>query len=190
MDKIAAIQAVIGVKVDGIWGPKSQAALEEALKPAESIPAVLDEERVDDRSERAIKTLLPSIQGFARRLVRELIKEGINAKILSGSRTYAEQNALYEQGRSKPGNIITNARGGYSWHNFGVAIDIGIFQEGKYLDESPLYKKAGEIGKEIGFEWGGDWQGNLVDEPHFQWNPNHVTLATARELAAEGKSIV
>lgn len=55
----------------------------------------------------------------------------------SGLRTYEEQNALYAQGRTAPGNKVTNAKGGFSNHNFGIAFDIGIFEGAKYLGDSP-----------------------------------------------------
>lgn len=199
MTKTEQVQDIFNLNVDDIWGPATDAAvaaekaasLARHAKPAPARPSVIvaDGEKVDERSERAIKTLLPKVQPLARELVRKLTAAGINAKIISGSRTYAEQNALYEQGRSKPGPVVTNARGGQSWHNFGVAVDIGIFDNGKYLGNSPLYKKAGAIGRELGFEWGGDWKGSLVDEPHFQYNPNRLSLSLARAFQEQGKDI-
>lgn len=86
---------------------------------------------------------------------------------MSGTRTFAEQDALFRQGRDLPGKKVTNARGGQSNHNFGVAWDIGVFQNGQYLDESPLYHQVGNTGKGLGLEWGGDWT-SFPDEPHFQ----------------------
>jgi peptidoglycan L-alanyl-D-glutamate endopeptidase CwlK len=62
---------------------------------------------------------------------------------------------------------VTNTRGGQSNHNFDVAWDIGVFQNGQYLDESPAYSKVGEIGRGLGLEWGGDWT-SFTDQPHFQ----------------------
>jgi hypothetical protein len=65
-------------------------------------------------------------------------------------RSFAEQDALYAQGRTKPGKIVTKARGGFSNHNFGVAFDIGVFKGGSdpekaktFVPESPLYKVIG-----------------------------------------------
>jgi peptidoglycan LD-endopeptidase CwlK len=202
---IAKVYAPVGAANDpgelNAYWPKSvakfwaefeqQVGAPTATVPTDVVPVPSsDTDKVDERSERAIATLLPVVKPLARQLIRNLTAAGINAKIISGSRTYADQNALYEQGRSKPGPRVTNARGGYSWHNFGVALDIGIFADGKYLGESPLYAKAGEIGKAIGFEWGGDWKGSLVDEPHFQYNPGKVSLVEARALRDQGKDIV
>lgn len=143
----------------------------------------------DERTERNIKTLLPAAQDKARDFMEALQAAGINAKIISGHRTYAEQGELYAQGRTKPGSIVTNAKPGYSNHNFGVAWDIGIFtEEGKYLPESPLYAKAGAIGKAMGLAWGGDWK-SFPDRPHFEV-PTGLTLAQMRQRVAEGIPIL
>jgi peptidoglycan L-alanyl-D-glutamate endopeptidase CwlK len=141
----------------------------------------------DPRTETNIKTLLPAAQEKAREFMAACLAAGITLKIIGGTRTYDEQNALYEQGRTTSGSIVTNARGGYSWHNFGIAWDIGIFVDSKYLDESPLYAKAGAIGKSLGLEWGGDWT-TIQDEPHFQLKLG-MTLAECRERVANGQSI-
>jgi peptidoglycan LD-endopeptidase CwlK len=141
----------------------------------------------DARTEAHIKTLRPAAQEKAREFVAACLAAGITLKIISGTRTYEEQNALYEQGRTKPGNIVTKARGGYSWHNFGIAWDIGIFDGGRYLEESPLYAKAGAIGEKLGLEWGGRWK--FSDEPHFQLKLG-LTLAECRERVAKSRAIV
>ena len=100
------------------------------------------------------------------------------------TRTYDEQNALYEQGRSKAGRIVTNARGGYSNHNFGIAFDIGVFEGGRYLDESPAYKAVGALGMKLGLEWGGNWK-TIQDEPHFQLRPAWAREMSERDMLAE-----
>ena len=97
-------------------------------------------------------------------------------------RTFAEQDALYAQGRSKPGKIVTNAKGGQSYHNYGLAIDIvllvdkdknGSFESAAW-DAKTDFDKDGKsdwmevvaIFKRHGWEWGGDWK--FLDLPHFQ----------------------
>jgi peptidoglycan L-alanyl-D-glutamate endopeptidase CwlK len=79
------------------------------------------------------------VQPYARELVRRAAAKGIEVKVIGGFRSIDEQQRLFCQGRNipecsglyKPGPIVTNARGGYSNHNFGIAFDIGIFQ-GRY----------------------------------------------------------
>jgi len=123
---------------------------------------------LDPRSAKNIATLHPVLQPLATALVERAIAQGIHVKVISALRTYAEQDALYAQGRSKSGKVVTHARGGQSWHNFGTAFDIGIFSDdGKtYYGESAAYAQCGKIGEELGLEWGGRW--DFVDEPHFQ----------------------
>jgi peptidoglycan LD-endopeptidase CwlK len=125
---------------------------------------------VDERSERNIKTLNPKVQGLARKLIETATAQGIHVKVISGHRTYAEQNDLYAQGRTKPGPIVTKAKGGQSNHNFATAFDVGIFSADgkKYIEESNAYDEVGKIGEALGLEWGGRWT-KMVDEPHFQY---------------------
>jgi peptidoglycan L-alanyl-D-glutamate endopeptidase CwlK len=143
---------------------------------------------IDPRSAAAIATLLPAAQRAARALLAAAndgqLGAGIVVKIICGTRTYAEQTALYAQGRTAPGPIVTDAPAGYSNHNFGIAFDVGIFNGDVYLDDSPLYAKVGALGRAQGLDWGGDWT-TFTDEPHFQlrWSGS---LAEARALVALG----
>jgi peptidoglycan LD-endopeptidase CwlK len=126
--------------------------------------------RFDQRSEHNIMTLTPAAQIKARQFmaaVHAVPLDGAVVKIISGTRTYAEQAEIHAQGRTRPGKIVTRAGPGQSHHNFGIAWDIGVFRDGACLAESPLYKKLGKLGKIIGLEWGGDWSA-LVDQPHYQ----------------------
>jgi peptidoglycan L-alanyl-D-glutamate endopeptidase CwlK len=145
---------------------------------------------IDERSAKNIATLQPEVQELATKLIETAVAAGINAKVISGSRTYAEQNEIYAKGRTKPGRVVTKARGGQSWHNFGIAFDIGIFSENgkEYYGESRDYKKVGEMGKALGLEWGGDWK--FVDEPHFQYNPKKYVLSEMRRRKDRGENLL
>lgn len=179
---IRAVQAKLGVTVDGKPGPQTWAAIHRSIvgEPSvSSVPGTL----ADERSERNIATLLPQVQPLARALVESAAAIGIAIKVISGTRTYEEQNALYEQGRTKPGRVVTNARGGYSNHNFGIAFDIGVFEGGRYIPESPAYKAVGAIGMRLGLEWGGNWK--FRDEPHFQLRPAWAREMSERDMLAE-----
>lgn len=147
---------------------------------------------LDERSEKNIATLLPMAQAKAREFMALAVplmeQRGAVVKIICGTRTYAEQDALFAQGRTKPGKIVTNASGGFSNHNFGIAWDIGIFKDEKYLGESPLYKECGVISRQVaGVEWGGDWK--FLDEPHYQLKTG-LTMAQMRERVSRNQSIV
>lgn len=144
----------------------------------------------DDRTERNIATLHPRAQERAREFMRAAVpimaQRGADVRIISGTRTYAEQDALYARGRTAPGPVVTNARAGYSNHNFGTAWDIGIFKAGKYLDDSPLYAECGRIGESLGLEWGGDWK--FSDEPHYEVKTG-LTMAEKRARVAAGRDL-
>jgi len=143
----------------------------------------------DSRTECCIVTLLPAARDYARKLMVACLADGIRLKIISGSRTYAEQDSLYARGRTVPGLVVTDERGGYSWHNFGIAWDIGIFDgNGHYIRESHLYARAGEIGKSLGLEWGGDWY-SRPEEWHFQLKIG-LGIAQCREIVAAGFMVI
>ncbi len=85
-------------------------------------------------------------------------------------RTFEEQDELYAQGRTKPGKIVTNARAGESYHNYGLAIDVVEIKPQFGYDKGYDQKRWSLIGKEaksMGFEWGGDFK-SFVDKPHLQ----------------------
>lgn len=173
-------QARLGLLADGVDGVKTWAAIYKAIfgadaeqaSPASVAPvAVPSGPLVDARSETAIATLHPRVQPLARQLVRDAAAAGITIKVTSGTRTYAEQDSLYEQGRSRTGSVVTNARGGQSNHNFGVAFDVTVFDGVVPIWESPRYKTVGQLGKALGLEWGGDWK-TINDEPHFELHPD------------------
>lgn len=90
-------------------------------------------------------------------------------------RTFKEQNDLYAKGRTAPGQKVTNAKGGESYHNYGLAIDIVIINNGQAVwsrgqdfdgDKIPDWMEVVSIFKSYGWEWGGDWK--FKDYPHFQ----------------------
>ena len=180
---IRAVQEKVGVTVDGNPGLQTWSAIYRSIvgePPVSSGTTTL----ADERSERNIATLLPQAQPIARALIESAAALGIAIKVISGTRSYDEQNALYEQGRSKAGRIVTNARGGYSNHNFGIAFDIGVFEGGRYLEESPAYKAVGALGMKLGLEWGGNWK-TIQDEPHFQLRPVWAREMSERDMLAE-----
>lgn len=158
--------------IDGIRGVLQEAA--ENKWASEEYAAKQEFGTFDDRSEKNIATLVPAAQRMARLWLKsakqEAAKLGYEVYIICGTRTYAEQDGLYAQGRTKKGSKVTNARGGYSWHNFGLAFDFGLFSmDGKtYFGESEHYKTLGKLAMSIpNTTWGGTWK-KPVDEPHIQ----------------------
>jgi hypothetical protein len=124
------------------------------------------------------KQLHPELQEIIPVLISACKKAGINITITECYRTVAEQDAMYAQGRTKRGKIITKARGitYSSLHQWGVAVDFcldmdvdgdGQKSDDIFNDDYGLFRKVGTIGKDLGLTWGGDWK-SLQDKPHFQ----------------------
>ena len=174
-------------ELDGIYGDNTDDALKAFEQKSQDIADAMA--TFDSRSERNIRSLQPKAQKVARAFLTTVLAAEIEARIISGTRTYAEQDALFRKGRfGNPGPKVTNARGGKSNHNFGIAWDIGIFRGGEYLDESPLYKKAADVGLTVELEWGGHWR-SFPDRPHYQLATG-LKLAMVREKFEEGHAFV
>ena len=119
---------------------------------------------------RDITLCHPRLQALASKLVDECSKQGLKIAIGETFRTVAEQDALYAQGRTKPGNKVTNAPGSTysSYHQWGTAFDIYRNDgQGAYNESGNFFGRVGAIGVSIGLEWGGNWK-SPVDKPHFQ----------------------
>jgi peptidoglycan L-alanyl-D-glutamate endopeptidase CwlK len=105
----------------------------------------------------------------------KIVPKGKRLRFTHVLRTFAEQEALYALGRTKPGKRVTNARGGQSFHNYGLAFDIVILEdrdgngtfETANWDVNALWKEVASFFKSKGWEWGGDWK-SFKDYPHFQ----------------------
>lgn len=120
--------------------------------------------------------LHPIIEKKRDELIQLASAAGIDIIITDGFRSRDEQDRLHAQGRSSPGNIVTQVQGGGSYHNYGLAIDFALRDgDGVVWDierdangngESDWFEVAA-IGKELGFSWGGDWQ-RFKDYPHFE----------------------
>ena len=122
---------------------------------------------------RDITLCHPRLQRIASAWIKACATEGITVAIGETLRTVAEQDALYAQGRTKPGNIVTNAKGSSysSQHQWGVAFDFylkmdvdgdGSVSDDAYNDSTGMFKKAAELAKALGLAWGGDWRSIFI----------------------------
>lgn len=133
---------------------------------------------------RGIDKLHPELQVCVNRFLTECKKQGLNVLVTETLRTKEEQEALYAQGRTKPGNIVTNARGYQSPHAWGVAFDFCRNEKGREYDNTDgFFERVGEIAKtifdntEYDLFWGGDFK-SFVDKPHIEmikYLPNNST---------------
>lgn len=121
---------------------------------------------MDATSEERLATVLPKLAELVRKMADQLAAEGINIRVTQGLRTWAEQDALYAQGRTEPGHVVTNAKGGESWHNYGAAVDVAPFDDGipDWDLSHPAWKRIVEVGILMGLVSGVSWR----DTPHFE----------------------
>lgn len=97
----------------------------------------------------------------------------VTIRIVQGLRTFAEQQTIYDQGRTKPGSIVTKAPPGSSYHNYGLAVDVvPLILGGKALDWSYDFSKWANIAAQWNIEWGGNWTG-FKDMDHFELKCGH-----------------
>lgn len=190
--RILSVAGLYTGKLDGKWSAAVDAADQAFAAQFDSVATSLG--TFDVRSEGNIRTVLPQTQRAARSFLNRAKSNspGFEVRIISGSRTYAEQDLLYRKGRfGNPPPKVTNARGGQSNHNFGIAWDVGIFKDGKYLTgdtkaEAAIYKQLASIAKTNDLERGGDWT-SIVDMPHYQLKLD-LTLAQVRKRFERGKA--
>ena len=135
---------------------------------------------------RSLTDLKPPVQKKAQRFLEACAAQGVDVMIYCTYRSPAEQDNLYRQGRTSQGKIVTNARGGESYHNWGAAFDCVPLNNGKPAwDDAESYRKIGVIGESVGLEWAGRWTGKLKETAHFQYSGG-LSLAELRL----GKEIV
>ena len=140
----------------------------------------------DKISEQRAALLHPKVRDEVKALI-EKAEAGLPARmavrIVQGLRTIEEQDALYAQGRTKPGPIVTKAKGGSSYHNYGTAFDFAIVEDtdgnGSFNDLSWDIRRDNDkdgtadwlevvkVFEAAGWFWGGRWS-SLKDYPHLQ----------------------
>ncbi|MCA0971944.1 M15 family metallopeptidase [Halobacillus litoralis] len=141
-------------------------------------PAPVVQTNTENSEETPLPTMLhPLVEKYKDDLVAQAEQKGIDVVITEGHRTEERQKKLYAQGRSTEGNIVTYAKAGESYHNYGLAIDFALRTEGGDVvwdtqrDDNGNGKadwlEVARIAKDMGFEWGGDWT-NFKDYPHLQ----------------------
>lgn len=118
---------------------------------------------------RSLSDLQPAFATKAYAFQAACKKAGIDVLIYCTLRTNDEQTALFYQGRKTAGKIVTEARGGESYHNYGLAFDCVPLSGGKPMwNDSASYTKMGVIGEKVGLVWSGRWSGKMKETAHFQ----------------------
>ncbi|HVG34723.1 MAG TPA: peptidoglycan-binding protein, partial [Pyrinomonadaceae bacterium] len=150
------------------------------------------------------KKVHPELAKRVRMLIDNLAKAGMQIEVVQGLRTFAEQDALFAQGRTKPGKVVTNARGGQSNHNYGLACfdeqtevltDVGwkrfadldetesvmVFKDGKLFYERP---KA-----YIKYPYQGEMVTVKTRSVDLMTTPNHKFIVQKRYIRDDGRNI-
>ncbi|MGN7360006.1 M15 family metallopeptidase [Paenibacillus sp. SAF-054] len=130
------------------------------------------------KSAPALYNLNRAVQYAAEKLIERCYERGVEIRITWGYRTAAQQQAMYDQGRTAPSKakgepIVTNAKPGRSNHNYGLAIDFVLIKGGYDMkadndhDGIADWIEVVTQAKLLGFAWGGDWK-SFKDYPHFE----------------------
>lgn len=119
---------------------------------------------------RSLDDLLPAVKERVERFIASAKAVGIDLLVTSTYRDNESQNALYAQGRTTAGRIVTNAKAGQSFHNYRCAVDVVPIVNGKprWDAKDEVWQTIGKLGKAEGLEWAGDWK-RFKEYPHFQY---------------------
>ena len=125
-------------------------------------------------ADRNIDDLLPTVAVAAHAALAECEAKGLHVLVTCTYRSGAEQDALYAQGRTEPGRIVTNARAGSSFHQYRCALDVVPMVNGKpeWSGKSPAWAQIAAVFKKHGFEWGYEWK-RFKEMAHFQMTGGH-----------------
>lgn len=119
---------------------------------------------------RDIDLLRPDVAANCHLWVERCRTAGLNVLVTNTVRDREYQAYLYEQGRTRPGGIVTNSPvPTFHADTSGLAFDFCKNVKGHEYDDKDFFREAAAIAKEMGFSWGGDWR-SFVDLPHIQWD--------------------
>lgn len=169
-------QLAHGLDVDGKVGPDTFAAAKSlgyqptivVTKPIQEPSAlgILDDNHLNQINDAKLAKIAPKLAAKVRTFIDAAEADGVIIQITQGLRTADEQNALFAQGRTRPGKIVTKARSWQSNHNFGTAVDVAPVVNGKVSFDDKLYH-FGKWADAAGLSWGGRWV-HFKDLPHLE----------------------
>lgn len=175
-----------GLKIDGLVGKRTRSKAYKPLSDKVKKLHVSSVKTWDKKTDEVISQLHPDIQAKATRFINRCNQElNKTVRVYSGYRDFVEQDSLYAKGRTKPGKKVTNAPAGRSYHNYRLAFDCVEILHGK-AKWSTDWESISVIGKEEGFEWGGDWK-TFLDKPHFQMTSGFTTKQLLAKFGSEAR---
>jgi len=135
---------------------------------------------------RSLDELLPDTKVRVEKFIELCKEQNIDLLVTSTYRDNESQAALYAQGRTSPGNVVTNAGPGDSYHNYRIAVDVVPVVGGKpnWNTSDPVWQTVGLLGEQAGLEWAGRWA-HFKEMAHFQ-HTNGLTLAQLKQGVSFG----
>ncbi|WP_445710494.1 M15 family metallopeptidase [Flavobacterium sp.] len=137
---------------------------------------------MDKHTQKRIEKLHPFVRDEVEKIINEcneVLTGNAKVRITQGLRTFEEQNALYNKGRTTSGKKVTNAKAGQSIHNYGFAVDICLIINNKIASWNTVkdwdndtvadWYECVKIFSKYDWEWGGNWK-SFKDLPHFEKN--------------------
>lgn len=171
----------IGQKINVFKKKKTVTSENEKIVKKENKSEVPSSNTWDTYTNQRIQKIHPLIRNNATQFINSVQKKlDIKLRVTTGMRTVQQQNDLYKKGRTEKGKKVTWVKGGYSYHNYGLAIDV-VEIKNKHAKWNTKWKDISKIGKEKGFEWGGDWK-DVSDKPHFQKTFGYTTKQLKKRL--------
>jgi peptidoglycan L-alanyl-D-glutamate endopeptidase CwlK len=161
---VTRFQIVNGLVMNGIMNPRTRQQLFNP-NPTPDYSKIA--------SSKAFTSLNPYVASLGRQFLNLCSTNGLTVTIIIAFRSWNDQDATYSEGRTAPGTIVTDAEGGDSYHNWGLAFDCAPVVNGAVAwDNTDAFVKMGNLGQKVGLEWGGNWTTfsiSIVDMPHFQY---------------------
>lgn len=156
---------------------------------------------MDSISQARLQLIYPALAATVTAMIATLERENVKVRVTQALRSWSEQDALYAQGRDANGeplpggHVVTNCRGGYSYHNFGLAVDLVPSLYGPGEPYAPNWNKAHpswvrmiQLGQSLGLDSGATWR-SFPDAPHFQLTgrfPEGAPSDEVRQLFRDG----
>jgi len=187
-DNVKAVQKLLNNRgyptgyPDGFFGPVTVNAVrkfqtDNGLSPSEIVDPRTRQKLFNPQpkdhfesrpSSNDLSSLNPHVASLARKFLTLTQENHLDVRITTAFRSWDEQDRLFAQGRTAPGEIVTNARGGDSYHNWGLAFDAAPYENGKISNDTEKFIQMGHLGQQVGLQWGGTFK-SIVDYPHFQY---------------------
>ena len=140
----------------------------------------------DKVTNERIKKLDPRIRCTVKHLINFMEdKYKIRMRVTDGYRSHAQQNELYKKGRTTKGPVVTWVKAGYSYHNYGLAIDVCTIENGKAYWREKDYKLFNNEAVKFGAEWGIKFK----DKPHFQFRFGKTASQHYQDYKSRGNKL-